>query len=460
MKWSSLLFWRRKPKPAMNQSAGSSRIPVTQISASHPGPRDNAEVSRPSGGSERLPGIKHIIAVGSGKGGVGKSTVTVNLALALQQQGASVGIVDADILGPSIPGMLNLPAGKKPATTADGRMIPAESEGLKVVSMAMFAGDDQPAVLRGPMVGKYLNMFVGGVDWGTLDYLLLDLPPGTGDVQLTLAQNMPLSGVVIVTTPQAVSLKIARRGLRMFEKVQVRTLGLIENMRTFTCPHCHETTDIFHRGGGEAMSEELGVPFLGALPLDADVVTCGDEGRPIVAAQPTSMTATVYADIASGLVNQLADTGIALKPFRWQWDSDEGAPGWQREQIRPDGARTTPIGFMRQDPSTLSVLWEDGQRQDFDVRDLRLACQCAQCVEEMSGRVLLDPLTVPADIRPREIMSVGNYAIKFTWSDGHNTGIYSFGKLRESAIGRSYPITGMDHSSHKSTATYGQEKHR
>ncbi|WP_372971472.1 protein adenylyltransferase SelO family protein [Marinobacter sp.] len=174
-------------------------------------------------------------------------------------------------------------------------MIPAESEGLKVVSMAMFAGDDQPAVLRGPMVGKYLNMFVGGVEWGTLDYLLLDLPPGTGDVQLTLAQNMPLSGVVIVTTPQAVSLKIARRGLRMFEKVQVRTLGL--------------------RGGGEAMSEELGVPFLGALPLDADVVTCGDEGRPIVAAQPASMTAAVYSDIASGLVNQLLGAEAVLKPY-------------------------------------------------------------------------------------------------------------------------------------------------
>lgn len=458
MKWSSLLFWRRKQKPGSQTFSESARIPVTQVSAIQHEPRDTAHVSRRSVGSERLPGIKHIIAVGSGKGGVGKSTVTVNLALALQRQGASVGIVDADILGPSIPGMLNIPAGKKPATTLDGRMIPAESEGLKVVSMAMFAGDDQPAVLRGPMVGKYLNMFVGGVEWGTLDYLLLDLPPGTGDVQLTLAQNMPLSGVLIVTTPQAVSLKIARRGLRMFEKVQVRTLGLIENMRTFTCPHCHETTDVFHRGGGEAMSKELGVPFLGALPLDADVVTCGDEGRPIVAAQPASMTATVYYDIASGLVNQLLGAEAILKPFRWQWDSNEGAPGWQQEAVRPDGARTTPIGFMRQDSSTLSVLWEDGQRQDFHVRDLRLACQCAQCVEEMSGRVLLDPAKVPADIRPRAIMSVGNYAIKFTWSDGHNTGIHSFEKLRDSATGRSYPINGMDDSNQKSSATYGQER--
>ncbi len=173
----------------------------------------------------KLPGIQHIVAVGSGKGGVGKSTVSVNLALALQQLGGRVGLVDADILGPCIPGMLGIPTGQPPAQTQEGRMIPAERHGLKVVSMGMLTGDDNPAVLRGPMVGKYLKMFVGGVQWGALDYLILDLPPGTGDTQLTLAQSMPLSGVVIVTTPQDVSLKIARRGLRMFEKVQVPILG-------------------------------------------------------------------------------------------------------------------------------------------------------------------------------------------------------------------------------------------
>jgi len=159
---------------------------------------------QPAVGAEKLPGIRHIIAVGSGKGGVGKSTVSVNLALALQQLGARVGIVDADILGPSIPGMLGIPTGEPPAMTPDSKIIPAERHGLKVVSMGMLTGDDKPAVLRGPMVGKYLKMFIGGVQWGPLDYLILDLPPGTGDTQLTLAQSMPLSGVVIVTTPQAV----------------------------------------------------------------------------------------------------------------------------------------------------------------------------------------------------------------------------------------------------------------
>jgi ATP-binding protein involved in chromosome partitioning len=392
--------------------------------------------------ADKLPGISHIIAVGSGKGGVGKSTVSVNLALALHQLGARVGIVDADILGPSIPVMLGIPTGEPPAMTQAGQIIPAERYGLKVVSMGMLTGDDKPAVLRGPMVGKYLKIFVGGVQWGPLDYLILDLPPGTGDTQLTLAQSMPLSGVVIVTTPQAVSLKIARRGIRMFETVQVKILGIVENMRTFTCPHCGENTDIFHHGGGEKMSQELDVPFLGALPLDADVVTCGDEGRPIVADQPTSVSAKVYADIATALVEQLHAGVTVLKPFVWKWNSNEDGPGWTESAARPAGSQNTPIGFLRRDPRTLSILWEDGHRDDFDVRDLRLACHCALCVEEMSGRKLLDPKTIRPDVTPREIVSIGNYAIKFDWSDGHNSGIYSFDNLR--ALGARTTANGVE----------------
>jgi ATP-binding protein involved in chromosome partitioning len=380
--------------------------------------------------ADKLPGIRHIIAVGSGKGGVGKSTVSVNLALALQQFGARVGIVDADILGPSIPGMLGIATDVPPEMTPENRMIPAERHGLKVVSMAMLTGDDKPAVLRGPMVGKYLKMFVGGVQWGSLDYLIIDLPPGTGDTQLTLAQSMPLSGVVIVTTPQTVSLKIARRGLRMFQTVQVKILGIVENMRTFTCPHCGENTDIFRHGGGEQMSQELGVPFLGALPLDIDVVICGDEGSPIVAAQPTSVSAKVYATIATALVEQLHAAVTVLKPFIWKWDSNEGAPDWMEGAAIPAGSQNTPIGFLRRDPRTLSILWEDGHRDDFDVRDLRLACPCALCISEMTGEKLLDPKTIKSDVSPRQIMSVGNYAIKLDWSDGHDTGIYSFSPLR------------------------------
>ena len=356
--------------------------------------------------------------------------MSVNLALALQQLGARVGIVDADILGPSIPGMLGIPTGQPPEMSPDSKMIPAERHGLKVVSMGMLTGDDNPAVLRGPMVGKYLKMFVAGVQWGPLDYLILDLPPGTGDTQLTLAQSMPLSGVVIVTTPQAVSLKIARRGLRMFEKVQVPILGIVENMRSFTCPHCGQSSDIFRRGGGEQMSQELGVPFLGALPLDGDVVTCGDEGRPIVVDQPKSVSAEVYAAIAAALMERLHSAVTVLKPFVWKWDSNEGSPAWMESAVLPGGSRNTPIGLARRDARTLSILWEDGHRHDFDVRDLRLACHCALCVEEMSGRKLLDPKTVRPDVSPRRITSIGNYAIGFDWNDGHNSGIHSFNDLR------------------------------
>ena len=391
-------------------------------------PHQGSEAGARSG---TLPGIRHIIAIASGKGGVGKSTVSVNLALALRQLGERIGLIDADIHGPSIPGMLGLPTGQPPSTTPDGLLIPADRHGLKVMSMGMLTGDDNPAILRGPMVGKYLHLFIGGVQWGQLDYLILDLPPGTGDTQLTLAQTVPLAGAVIVTTPQDVSLKIARRGLRMFETVHVPILGIIENMSTFTCPHCGKETDVFRRGGGDRMSKELRVPFLGAIPLDADIVTSGDEGRPIVVDKPNSVAAQAYMAIATELAGQLDDApSTVLKPFIWTWETDEGAPAWVERAVRPSGSRTTPIGYRRRDARTLSVLWEDGRRDDIDVRDLRLGCRCALCREEMSGRPLLDPKSVRPDVTPRRIASVGNYAIAVNWNDGHDSGIYSFEHLR------------------------------
>ena len=336
--------------------------------------------SQPAAGAERLPGIRHVIAVGSGKGGVGKSTVSVNLAFALQQIGSRIGLVDADVLGPSIPGMLGLATGQPPATTPEGKIVPADRHGLKAISMGMLTGDDNPAVLRGPMVGKYLQMFIGSVQWGQLDYLILDLPPGTGDTRLTLAQSVPLSGAVIVTTPQDVSLKIARRGLRMFEMVHVPILGIIENMSTFTCPHCGKGTDIFRRGGGERMSQQLGVPFLGAIPLDADIVTGGDEGRPIVLEKPTSVAAQAYLAIATKLAGRLQGlTTTLLKPFAWTWEPSAGEPAWLESSVRASGSRTTAIGFRRRDARTLSVLPGQGgqpfhrwsRRKDLDRRRSR-----------------------------------------------------------------------------------------
>lgn len=403
-----------------------------QTPDSHPGHDHATSAARqPSAPREQLPGIRHLIAVASGKGGVGKSTVSVNLALALQQVGGRIGLMDADVFGPSIPGMLGLPTGQQPEATPDRKLIPPERHSLKTISMGMLREDDDPAILRGPMVGKYLSFFIGSVQWGKLDALILDLPPGTGDTQLTLAQSFPLSGAIIVTTPQDVSLKIARRGLRMFETLHVPILGIIENMSTFTCPHCGRDTDIFRHGGGERMSQQLGVPFLGAIPLDADIVTGGDEGRPIVVDKPKSAAAQAYRAIAAELAGGLEGLPTsALRAFVWTWETNEGEPAWVETAIRPSGSRTTPVGFRRRDARTLSVLWQDGRRDDFDVRDLRLACHCAVCVEETSGRALLDPKSVRPDITPREISSVGNYAIRFAWNDGHSTGIYSFEHLR------------------------------
>lgn len=231
------------------------------------------------------PKAPRMIAVSSGKGGVGKSTVTANIAVAMTEAGLRVGIVDADIYGPSIPGILGVPAGK-PAMTPGGMIEPAMAHGIRVISMGMLTDDDSPAILRGPMVTKYLQSFVRQVDWGDTQVLLLDLPPGTGDIQLTLAQAFPLAGAVVVSTPQDVSLKIARRGLRMMEQVKVPILGVIENMSGFTCPSCGTLTHIFHQGGGEAIAQELGVPFLGKVPLDPAVVDCGDDGVPLLKAAP------------------------------------------------------------------------------------------------------------------------------------------------------------------------------
>ncbi|HTT90783.1 MAG TPA: P-loop NTPase, partial [Acidimicrobiales bacterium] len=360
-------------------------------------------------GHDKLPGIRHVIAVGSGKGGVGKSTVAVNLTLALVRAGSDVGLLDADILGPGAPATLGLPTYHQPETTPEGKAVPAVRHGLKAVSMGLLGGDDNLSILRGPMVAKYLHMFVGGVDWGHLDYLIVDLPPGTGDTQLTLAQSLPLSSHR--AAPQHVSLKIARRGLRVFQAVHVPILGVIRNMSSFSCPHCGMGTDVLGKGGGEWMSRQTGVPFLGVIPLEADIVAGGDEGRPIVFDQLGSVAGQAYLTVAAELSGQLEGLPVStIRPFVWTWATDEEAPAWAENAVQASGSRTTPVGFRRGGPRTLSLLWEDGRRDNVDVRDLRLACHCARCVDELSGRTRLDPTSVRGDVAPRATTSVSNYA--------------------------------------------------
>ncbi len=250
-----------------------------------------------------LPQVAHIVAVASGKGGVGKSTTAVNLAVALAQQGHRVGLLDADIYGPSLPRMLGVD--RKPETR-DGMMVPLQAWGLSAMSIGFLVDPDSAMIWRGPMVMGALEQMMGQVHWGALDILIVDMPPGTGDAQLTMAQKVTLSGAVIVSTPQDIALIDARRGVRMFEKTLVPVLGLIENMSVFCCPNCGHRTELFGHGGARREAETLGIPFLGEIPLLLDIRTTSDAGTPICAAAPDSPAAQAFAAIARRVWDGLA----------------------------------------------------------------------------------------------------------------------------------------------------------
>lgn len=252
-----------------------------------------------------LPQVRFKVAVASGKGGVGKSTVAANLALALQRSGLGVGLLDADVYGPSQ--QLMMGPTQRPVVTPDEKIQPVQAHGIHVMSLGFLMEPDTPVIWRGPMVMKALEQFLTDVEWGALDVLVVDLPPGTGDAQLTLTQQVPLDGAVIVTTPQDVALIDARKGLAMFSKVNVPVLGVVENMSVFVCPHCGGESEIFKRGGGERTARELGVPFLGAVPLDPAVVLGGDAGTPIVAAAPDSAAAQAFTSLAAAVRRRLFD---------------------------------------------------------------------------------------------------------------------------------------------------------
>jgi len=255
-------------------------------------------------GVKLIPGIKNIIAVASGKGGVGKSTTSVNLAVALQQKGARVGLMDADVYGPNIPQMLGITA--QPEVSEDKRIQPPSAYGIKVISMGMLVAPDQPIIWRGPMLHGAVQQFMRDVAWGELDYLVVDLPPGTGDVSLSMAQSVPVAGAVVVTTPQSVSVSDVRKAVAMFRQLNIPILGVVENMSTFVCGHCGQRTDIFGHGGGARMAEEMSIPFLGEVPIDTRVREGGDTGQPIVAAVPDSPAARGFESVAGRVAAQLS----------------------------------------------------------------------------------------------------------------------------------------------------------
>src|SRR5579862_2549674 len=231
-------------------------------------------------GPQPLPGVAHVVAIGSGKGGVGKTTVAVNLAVSLGKLGYKVGLIDADIYGPNVPTMLGV--SRQPNVVGDNRIEPILSHGVKFISVGLISPGDKPMVMRGPMLHQIIRQFLQQVEWGELDFLIVDLPPGTGDVVISLVQTVPLTGAVVVTTPSDVSLQDARKAIEMFKQVKVDILGIVENMSYFVCPHCHQEIDIFSKGGGQRTAQQFSIPFLGCIELDPEIRKAGDGGHPIV----------------------------------------------------------------------------------------------------------------------------------------------------------------------------------
>ena len=263
----------------------------------------------PPQGPQPLPGVDTIVAVGSGKGGVGKTTLAVNLALALARLGNRVGLLDADIYGPNVPLMLG--TSEAPHVVGENRIVPPERYGIKMISVGLLNPGDKPLVWRGPMLHSIIKQFLSQVEWGELDYLVVDLPPGTGDVVISLVQTVPLTGAVVVTTPSDVSLQDARKAIEMFKQVKVDVLGVVENMSYFVCPHCSHEVDIFSKGGGQRTAEQFGVPFLGGIALDASIRQGGDAGHPVTLEGEESEHAKSLFQFARTLVDRVKEMKAA-----------------------------------------------------------------------------------------------------------------------------------------------------
>ena len=347
--------------------------------------------------------IKSIVAIASGKGGVGKSTVSANLALALAAGGAKVGLMDADVYGPSIPMILGIT--ETPKQTAEDRILPVEKYGIKVISMGFFVPKGQAVIWRGPMLHKMIQDFLGVVDWGELDFLIIDLPPGTGDIQLSLCQTIPITGAVIVSTPQDVAWNVAQKAIVMFDKLNAPILGIIENMSTYACSNCGHEEDVFGTGGARRAAASLGIPFLGQVPLIRSIRQSADLGDPVTRSDPKSPGAEAFRKITDQLKEQLKN------PNR-------------------NAAKKVPLKIGPPGLAEIMIEWDGGEKSIFESRRLRAVCPCASCVDEFTGRRILNPESIPANIRALALAPVGRYALQILWSDGHGTGLYGYDYLR------------------------------
>ncbi|HEY5653705.1 MAG TPA: P-loop NTPase [Pontiella sp.] len=340
-----------------------------------------------------LKDVKSILAVSSCKGGVGKSTVAALLSRTLCSRGAKVGLLDADIYGPSVPTLFNL---HEPGvrTSEDNKFIPLEVGGLKLMSFGFLMGDG-PAVVRGPMVAQYMQQLLHNVQWGELDYLIIDMPPGTGDIQLTISQAVQVDASIIVTTPHQLSLTDVRKGIMMFDKVNVPVLGVVENMAYFICDGCDKRHYIFGKSGGRELEKRFGLETLAELPITGCLSGSLDELE------------------KSGIANETTD--VVIRSLG------------KKVLEKPD----QPL--IKFDENTITLTWENGESATVSNTELRQACSCALCVDEMTRAPLLDPATVPVDIHAERVDVVGNYAVLVDWSDGHNTGFFPYSTIRKLA---------------------------
>ncbi len=389
----------------------SPRVQATRAGAaghSHGHSHAPTAAAQPASGRAAVAGIKHLIAVASGKGGVGKSTTAVNLALGFKAMGLRVGILDADIYGPSQPRLLGLTG--RPQQLPDKTMRPMQAYGLEVMSMGFLVDEATPVILRAPMVVSALTQMLRQVGWGRagagpahdLDVLVIDMPPGTGDVQLSIAQQAPLSGAVIVSTPQDLALIDARKGLAMFQKVDVPVLGIVENMSYFVCTKCGERHDIFGHGGAEAEAAALGVPFLGAIPLHIDIRVRSDAGQPVTAVDASGPHAEIYRSIA--------------------------AKTWEQLQHAP-GRVEAPLLEIQQGGAALTVMFAGKPAYTLAAEMLRVMSPSA----EVQGHSPSQRVTVAGkrNVKIRHLEPVGNYATRIIFDDGHSTGLFTWPYLDE-----------------------------
>ncbi|HOH49397.1 MAG TPA: P-loop NTPase [Candidatus Hydrogenedentes bacterium] len=375
--------FKRQAEAAVGALPGVDRVEVTMTARHRPKTQPDLDLGQ----------IGAIVAVSSCKGGVGKSTVAALLARALQREGLAVGLLDADVHGPSLPTLLNT---HHPEVVSFGeQFLPVEVDGLKTMSLGYMLGD-RPAVMRGPMVSGYVMQLLGQTEWGPLDYLLIDLPPGTGDIQLTLTQRVALDGALIVTTPQALSLVDVARGILMFERVDVPVLGIVENMASFTCDGCGKEHHPFG-DGTRALKERFGLDTLARLPILPGLHTAATR-----------------------------DAGADIPAFAALAEHLHRAVGMRRAGRGPQPQVRTDLAFVH-------VLWPYGTEDRIPNRALRASCQCAVCVDEYTREQKLDPDSVPEDIHAEEVQYLGNYAVALSWSDGHSSGIFSWEHLKNVA---------------------------